>query len=199
MFRRLSSNVTVGVISAAAGAGIYMQRHNDWTSICQESHPHQTTKEKNISVLATTTLNISNSETVKIDDDTAAAAAAKVFSGSEVEVDVDVEKDDWDESKENCPFCKFFMKSPCKLEFKKWSKCVDDAKAKDIDFVEACGVYTDALITCTITNKNYFEKEHDVEKNMEKGLESEDEDDANINNGAAVVLDAAASGVGDKE
>jgi hypothetical protein len=63
---------------------------------------------------------------------------------------------EWDAQKEKCSFCRHFMLSPCRQEFKKWAKCVDIAKAKDIDFVYACQHYTRALMTCTESNSEYF-------------------------------------------
>ncbi len=63
---------------------------------------------------------------------------------------------EWDAQKEKCSFCRHFMLSPCRQEFKKWAKCVDLAKEKDIDFVQACQHYTRALMSCTESNSEYF-------------------------------------------
>lgn len=66
------------------------------------------------------------------------------------------EADAWELEKEKCSFCRSFLKSPCKLQFKNWSICVDDAKAKDADFVSACSEFTHALIECTSSNSEFF-------------------------------------------
>jgi hypothetical protein len=80
----------------------------------------------------------------------------------------------WFEQKQKCSFCRFFLESPCKLHFAKWSKCVDIAKSKDLDFVQACKTYTSALMECTSDNDKYFE-----ENRPKHGDSGEDDDERN--------------------
>ena len=62
----------------------------------------------------------------------------------------------WEAEKEKCSFCKAFLGSPCKDQFKYWSKCVDKAKTLEVDFAVACSDYTKALMECTSANGDYF-------------------------------------------
>jgi hypothetical protein len=64
----------------------------------------------------------------------------------------------WEAEKQKCSFCKQFLDSPCKVQFKGWSKCVDKAKELNIDFVAACTDYTDKLLDCTSANNSFFAK-----------------------------------------
>lgn len=81
------------------------------------------------------------------------------------------EDEEWEIEKEKCSFCKHFLKSPCKSQFKHWSKCVDKAKEDNDDFVSVCTSQTEALIMCTTANPDYF---NDLNQSGEK---SDDEDD----------------------
>ena len=65
---------------------------------------------------------------------------------------------EWEEKKKNCSFCRHFLESPCKDQFKGWSKCVEKCKEEDTDFVEICSPYTKALVTCTSLNPEYFKE-----------------------------------------
>jgi hypothetical protein len=62
----------------------------------------------------------------------------------------------WVEEKQHCSFCRSFLTSPCKEQFKKWSKCVDKAKEMEVDFIEGCSHYTKALMSCTEEHNDYF-------------------------------------------
>ena len=90
----------------------------------------------------------------------ASASSESTIAAEEVlpiVVDDDDSKDaEWEIEKEKCSFCKQFLQSPCKHEFRRWSKCVDLAKEKDIDFVKACSVYTNALMVSHPTNRLTF-------------------------------------------
>lgn len=66
-------------------------------------------------------------------------------------------QDEWDIEKEKCSFCKAFLKSPCRLPFKRWSLCVDKAKEEDKDFVQACSEHTNALLECTSEHSSFFQ------------------------------------------
>ena len=70
--------------------------------------------------------------------------------------DDDTKDAEWEIEKEKCSFCKQFLQSPCKHEFRRWSKCVDMAKEKDIDFVKACSVYTNALMVTIILSTDFL-------------------------------------------
>mmetsp|Transcript_5746 Transcript_5746/g.6269 ORF Transcript_5746/g.6269 Transcript_5746/m.6269 type:complete len:137 (-) Transcript_5746:71-481(-) len=90
----------------------------------------------------------------------------------------------WEEEKQHCSFCRSFLQSPCKEPFKKWSRCVDRAKDKDVDFIEACQTYTRALMNCTKEHEEYFsalrkqvaEQSEDEEDDSEEGEEEEESD-----------------------
>ena len=62
------------------------------------------------------------------------------------------------------------MESPCKDQFKGWSKCVEKCKEEDTDFVEICSPYTKALVTCTSLNPEFFKEsgEKDDEEDVEE-------------------------------
>ena len=92
----------------------------------------------------------------------AAAAAAEEEEESITIVvnDDDIKDAEWEIEKEKCSFCKQFLQSPCKHEFRRWSKCVDMAKEKDIDFVKACSIYTNALMVTIALPTNILSTRH---------------------------------------
>jgi hypothetical protein len=83
---------------------------------------------------------------------------------------------EWEEKKKHCSFCKHFLNSPCKMQFKGWSKCVEKCKEEDIDFVEHCGAHTKALVHCTSSYPEYFidpeDRDDDDEEDTSKQGES---------------------------
>ena len=86
-----------------------------------------------------------------------------------------------DPEKEECPFCKHFLLSPCAVEFKKWSKCVDKCKVDESDFVKVCEKYTKKLLDCTSEHVEYFK---DIDKNDDEDTsEDEEEDSSTITTG----------------
>ena len=66
------------------------------------------------------------------------------------------EDEEWPIEKEECPFCRHFLQSPCANQFKKWSKCVDKCKVDETDFVKVCEEYTKDLLDCTALHVDYF-------------------------------------------
>ena len=66
------------------------------------------------------------------------------------------EKDEWEIEKEKCSFCRQFLQSPCRNQFKLWSKCVDASKENGSDFVEVCESFTNELLNCTAENPDFF-------------------------------------------
>eukprot|EP01041_Mallomonas_annulata_P008493 gene8493-17512_t len=100
-----------------------------------------------------------------------------IYSDSEEESAAKIseidEDEQWEIEKEKCSFCKHFLQSPCKVQFKEWSKCVDKAKADDKNFVEICALETEALIKCTSEHPEYFESFQKDESS------TEDEEDMN--------------------
>ena len=94
----------------------------------------------------------------------------------------------WEIEKEKCSFCKHFLKSPCKEQFKSWSKCVDKAKEDGTDFVETCQAQTAALIECTSAHPEYFEQpENDESTDEDKEIEDIVDDIHSDDNDLAVV------------
>jgi len=92
----------------------------------------------------------------------------------------------WEKEKMGCSFCKQFIVSPCKQQFKLWSKCVDLAKEKDLKFTEVCNSYTRALMDCVEQNSEFFSAYKDKMENerAEAGGSEEDTvvEDGNGNN-----------------
>jgi GCK domain len=87
--------------------------------------------------------------------------AAPQHKQSPIEIEDNGEDEDdaeWMIEKEKCSFCKQFLDSPCKIPFRRWSKCVDKAKEDNLEFVGACFKYTGALIECTTNNEAYFRR-----------------------------------------
>lgn len=68
-----------------------------------------------------------------------------------------IDDEEWLAEKEKCAFCRMFIYSPCRYQFKKWSMCVDKAKAGDIDYTRACSRYTRALMGCTSDHADHFQ------------------------------------------
>ena len=87
------------------------------------------------------------------------------------------EVDDWEVEKEKCSFCKAFLKSPCKLQFKSWSICVDKAKEDNEDFVSKCSEFTDALLECTSQHSEHFAELHKSSADSEDDNEGWDGDE----------------------
>lgn len=52
------------------------------------------------------------------------------------EAEGDDDDEDLDEKEEDCPFCRFFLESPCRGPFRRWHKCVETA-AKPTDCMES--------------------------------------------------------------
>jgi hypothetical protein len=114
-------------------------------------------------------------------DAPAAPAAPAIVVVSEVApiiiVDNDEEDVEWNVEKEKCSFCRQFLQSPCKNQFRRWSKCVDLAKEKDVDFVKACSGYTNDLMDCTSLNTDYFAElnKNDDVPDSEEGSAADEE------------------------
>jgi GCK domain len=99
--------------------------------------------------------------------------AAPQHKQSPIEIEDNGEDEDdaeWMVEKEKCSFCKQFLDSPCKIPFRRWSKCVDKAKEDNLEFVGACFKYTGALIECTTNNEAYFRR-----------MDGDDDDDDVVN------------------
>lgn len=94
--------------------------------------------------------------------------------------DEELEDQEWLLEKEKCSFCKFFLGSPCRNQFTKWSKCVDLAKSKDQDFVKACSVYTKDLMDCSSDNDEYFAKARDQARADGSAEGDDDEDESSL-------------------
>jgi hypothetical protein len=64
----------------------------------------------------------------------ASAIAAKQDPYDVVDEDEELE---WDSKRETCGFCKMFLDSPCRMNFQRWSKCVDRNKTDGTDYISA--------------------------------------------------------------
>lgn len=95
----------------------------------------------------------------KASGDTSSSSESKPSGSNEPSVQEEGSDDDddaWEEQKKKCGFCRHFLESPCKQQFKVWSKCVDGAKDANEDFVVKCSECTQHLITCTADYPDYF-------------------------------------------
>lgn len=139
----------------------------------------------------------------------ASQAEVKPRPPSDYDIRDEDEELEWDIKKENCSFCKMFLESPCKRQFQRWSKCVDNAKKiNEDDFVIPCAPCTHDLMSCTSSHNDYFEElarknaaeaaeedDDDVEGEEEAGSE-EAEDDKNTETVTSVVAHSGVSGEG---
>ena len=105
-------------------------------------------------------------------------AITKVFDLDEIPYEDDPT---WDVEKEKCSFCKQFLASPCKKQFKLWSICVDKAKESNMDYISACTLFTGQLLDCTSENSDYFAPlaQPDEKSGEDDGDDDDDSDDTN--------------------
>jgi hypothetical protein len=82
-------------------------------------------------------------------DAIATAIAAKRDPFDIVDEDEELE---WDGKGETCSFCKLFLESPCRLNFQRWSKCVDRHKEDGTDYINGCKNYTEVKQTVLYLN-----------------------------------------------
>lgn len=66
---------------------------------------------------------------------------------------------EWEKDKQACSFCKFYLNSPCRLQFRDWSRCIERAKLADDSYVEVCHHFSNALFDCTREYKSFFQDE----------------------------------------
>ena len=112
------------------------------------------------------TLSVSSAQKAMI-----SALAEKLITGT-IDSATSHEDQEWELSKSKCSFCQYFLGSPCKTQFTKWSKCVDMAKEHKVDYISVCSKYTDALMTCTTANAKYFEEVKEADQ-AEKGKDAD--------------------------
>ena len=92
-------------------------------------------------------------------------------------IEVEDEEDaEWERKKKECSFCKMFLESPCRQQFKYWSKCVDRAKEEGVDFKEACYDVSQNLFQCTSEHHDYFAALNEAME--EEGPSDAEEEDA---------------------
>lgn len=96
----------------------------------------------------------------------------------------------WEERKQKCSFCRQFLESPCKFQFRQWSRCVDKAKAEEKEFIEACQLYTRALLNCTTDNAEYFEALSHSSESAGDDDDDDDDDDDKVADGEAASADS---------
>lgn len=100
------------------------------------------------------------------------ASTAKIVIEDDNEAEDDAE---WMAEKEKCSFCKSFLHSPCKIQFRQWMKCIDKSKELEVDMVAACADYSTLLFACTADNQEYFESLIPADGNDEDEENSDDE------------------------
>jgi len=87
------------------------------------------------------------------------------------------EEGESEEEEETCGFCKYMKGGSCKETFVRWEKCVDDAKERELDFVDACYEVTSALRDCMLKDPEYYGPmtgENEEEESDEAKGESEE-------------------------
>ena len=57
---------------------------------------------------------------------------------------------------EECGFCKYMKGGSCRDAFVAWEACVDAAKGRGEDFVDACFETTSALRDCMLRDPEYY-------------------------------------------
>ena len=97
------------------------------------------------------------------------------FNESLVAPDNSEEDAEWERKKMECSFCRMFLESPCRDQFKLWSKCVDKAKEDGLEFKEVCATVSQNLFQCTSEHHDYFAALNEA---MEAENRSEDEEDS---------------------
>jgi hypothetical protein len=130
-----------------------------------------------IFAVASTIASCSADEETKEEDDDEGNKEEPILISLEEVMSTPEEDAHWEAEKLNCSFCKQFLLSPCKEEFKLWSKCVDKAKSRELDYISACSPFTRALMRCTSDNADYFQKsmgEENKNDNEDSSEESED-------------------------
>jgi hypothetical protein len=85
----------------------------------------------------------------------------------------------WEKQKEQCSFCRSFLLSPCAQQFKYWSKCVEVARSREIDYISACKRYTALLMECTAEHQEYFAALNASQGKSDDVNDDDDLDDVN--------------------
>jgi hypothetical protein len=86
--------------------------------------------------------------------------------------------EEWEAKKRECSFCKMFLESPCREQFKFWSKCVDKAKIDNVEFKDVCADVSKSLFLCTSENHEYFQALTAAMEESENEEENESNDDS---------------------
>jgi hypothetical protein len=97
--------------------------------------------------------------------------------------DVDDDKH-WDEKMSQCSFCRHFLLSPCKEQFKGWSRCVDQSRALGEDFTTVCAEQTRFLMQCTDIHPDYFSNSSQDDEEVEGSAVEEDVDGGTVLDGS---------------
>ena len=109
------------------------------------------------------------------DTDTASQSKANTVK-IVIEDDNEAEDDaEWIAEKEKCSFCKSFLNSPCKIQFRHWMKCIDKSKELEVDMVAACSDYSTLLFGCTADNQDYFQSLVPADSDEEESDNVDDE------------------------
>lgn len=64
--------------------------------------------------------------------------------------------EDAGDGEEACGFCKYMKGGSCREAFVAWEACVDAAKERGEDFVDACFETTSALRDCMLLDPEYY-------------------------------------------
>ncbi len=180
----LTSSVAVTTLNFATNGS--KQPHNNRSTIFFKSKPHKIFLKAPGVPLSVYTLipralcHESGSADNGVDNEADRIVEIKEAEAKKPVVTIEIpdvaDDSEWEQDKQKCSFCRSFLQSPCKEQFKKWSKCVDKAKELDADFIESCSVYTRALMNCTQENEKYFEE-------INRAATEEDEADAEAEEG----------------
>lgn len=113
--------------------------------------------------------------------DDASAGSNPIFSATLDDVDDDKH---WDEKMSQCSFCRHFLLSPCKEQFKRWSRCVDQSRAAGEDFTTECAEQTRFLMQCTDTHTDYFSTSSQDDEEVEDNSAVEEVESATVLDGS---------------
>jgi len=166
------------------------------------SHPSITTRifndpagDERVVVTGTGTSHIPSTGAAATGDDTPDGSGPTFLAALD---DVDDDKH-WDEKMSQCSFCRHFLLSPCKEQFKRWSRCVDQSKAVGEDFTTVCAEQTRFLMQCTDTHPDYFSTSSQDDEEVEGSAVEEEVDGGTLLDGSDNDDSISAKLIADKE
>ena len=144
----LTQSSTVSVSTT----GVLQRFH--YTALCDSNTGEESTTKEVAAVPAASgdagDSPLTPTATVTPTDDSPLPPTPTVTVGIDDDDEEEMDDETWEKSKSGCSFCKFFLESPCRVQFRNWSKCVDKCHKKDADFKVICTEYTQVGLCCFI-------------------------------------------------